>query len=66
MKNKAPIFVSEPVESNTHYKVFVQYLESKDSPKAKRLLEKLKNLKTCKEYAEFREFLLFDLFIEIS
>lgn len=54
------------LENDYHYKYFIEYLETKDSPKAKRLLEKLKKLKTGVEYAEFREYLLFDLFIEIS
>ncbi|WP_430405373.1 hypothetical protein [Fluviicola sp.] len=59
-------YIPDPVETSNQYNVLVKYLESKDSPKAKRLLEKLRTFKTVDEYYDFTEYLLFDLFIEIS
>ncbi|AEA42680.1 hypothetical protein Fluta_0676 [Fluviicola taffensis DSM 16823] len=57
-------YISPPVEENYEYVVFKEYLETKDSPKAKKLLEKLNSLKTCEDYLNFKSFLLWDLFIE--
>lgn len=59
-------FAARPLETDGHYNAFVEYLETKDSPKAKRLLEKLKALKDTDEFYYFREKLLWDVFIEIS
>ena len=56
----------EPVETSSNYKAFIEYLKTKDSPKAQRLLERLLTFKTVDEYVDFKEYLIFDLLIEIS
>lgn len=55
---------SPPVTESYEYGMFVKHLEGKDSPQAKKMLEKLKSLKTCDDFLYFKTYLLFDIFTE--
>ncbi|MDK2773327.1 MAG: hypothetical protein KYX68_14070 [Flavobacterium sp.] len=51
---------------NWEYTQFLEYLEKKNTPKAKKLLEKLKTFEEQEQYAEWKFFALFDALLSVS